>query len=44
MEMLQLDVEVRFVRDVLRGDDCNEMRVEMKGALETVMADEYREN
>ena len=44
LEMLQLGVEVRFVRDVLRGDDSNEMRVELKGALETSMAEEYREN
>ena len=32
------------MKDALRGDDCTELRVECRGALETVMSDEYREN
>jgi hypothetical protein len=41
---LQVDVDVKFVKDVLRGDDCSELRVECRGAIETVMSDEYKEN
>ncbi|CAN0111031.1 unnamed protein product [Ectocarpus fasciculatus] len=44
LEMVQLHVECKFVRDVLQGDDVSEMRVELKGILDTVMADEYKEN
>ena len=35
---------MRFVKDVLRGDECTELRVECKGTIETVMSDEYKEN
>jgi hypothetical protein len=44
LEMVQLNVQCTFVKDVLRGDEVSEMRVELKGILDTVMADEYKEN
>ena len=41
--MVQMNVECRFVRDVLKGDDTNELRVELKGMVKNVMCDEYKE-
>jgi hypothetical protein len=32
------------VRDVLKGDDVSEMRVELKGVVKNVMADEYKDD
>jgi trafficking protein particle complex subunit 3 len=43
LEMVQMSVECRFVRDVLKGDDTNELRVELKGMVKNVMCDEYKE-
>ncbi len=44
LEMVQLQVDCKFVKDVLRGDDSTELRVEFKGLVKNVMSDEYREN
>jgi len=43
LEMVQLQVECNFVRDKLRGDEINEIRVELKGMLEQSMADDYHD-
>lgn len=43
LEMVGLNVEARFVKDTLRGDDITEMRVELKGLVKNQMADEYKE-
>lgn len=44
LEMVQMKVECRFLKDVLLGHDCNELRVEFTGMLANVMSDEYKEN
>lgn len=41
--MIQLQVDARFVRDVLRGDDVTEIRLELKGVIKNTMSDEYKE-
>mmetsp|Transcript_25298 Transcript_25298/g.24203 ORF Transcript_25298/g.24203 Transcript_25298/m.24203 type:complete len:193 (+) Transcript_25298:91-669(+) len=43
LEMVQMSVDCRFVRDVLKGDNTNELRVELKGMVANVMSDEYKE-
>ncbi len=43
LEMVQLQVDCKFVKDVLKGDDITELRVELKGLMKNVMADEYKE-
>mmetsp|Transcript_8011 Transcript_8011/g.8154 ORF Transcript_8011/g.8154 Transcript_8011/m.8154 type:complete len:185 (-) Transcript_8011:37-591(-) len=43
LEMVQLQVDCRFVRDALRGDDLTEIRVELKSILSSQMADDYKE-
>ncbi|CAM9340439.1 unnamed protein product [Choristocarpus tenellus] len=43
LEMVQMKVECRFVRDVLRGDDVNEIRVELKQLMDDVMDEDYKE-
>ena len=43
LEMVQMSVDCRFIKDVLKGDDTNEMRVELKGLVKNVMCDEYKE-
>lgn len=42
LEMVQLKVECFFVRDTLRGDDVNEIRLELKEHIKDEMAEEYR--
>lgn len=44
LEMVQLQVECKFVRDVLKGDEVSELRVELKGTVKSAMAEEYGEN
>ena len=44
LEMVQMKVECRFVRDVLKGEDVSEMRVELKGLMKNSVSDEYAEN
>lgn len=44
LEMVQLQVECRFIRDVLHGDETNEIRVELKGMVSSGMSDDYKEN
>ena len=43
LEMVQLHVECSMVKDMLRGDEWNEIRVELKGMLEQTMAEDYQE-
>ncbi len=43
LEMVQLRVECHMVKDVLKGDETNEIRVELKGVLADDMAEEYQE-
>ena len=43
LEMVQMSVDCRFIKDVLKGDDTNEIRVELKGLVKNVMCDEYKE-
>ena len=44
LEMVQMRVECSFVRDLLRGDEITELRVELKGMIGHEMSDEYKEN
>jgi len=44
LEMVQMQVECRFVRDTLRGDECTEIRIELKGIIGHEMSEEYKEN
>ena len=41
LEMVQLKVQCYFLRDTLRGDDVNEMRLELKEIIKDEMAEEY---
>jgi hypothetical protein len=44
LEMVLLQVECQYVKDVLKGDDVSEIRVELKGVVKNVMAEEYNES
>ena len=45
LEMVRMNVECSFVRDMLRGDDVNEIRLELKGVIDEAanLGDEYKE-
>ena len=43
LSMVQLDVSTELVRELLRGDDTNEIRVVYKQSLRTEMASAYDE-
>jgi hypothetical protein len=43
LEQVNLRVECTFVKDVLRGDDVNEIRVELKEVLQDGAGEEYQE-
>lgn len=44
LEMIQMQVECRFVRDVLKGDDVSELRVELKGIMRSEMSADYKDD
>eukprot|EP00638_Chattonella_subsalsa_P006788 CAMPEP_0117757284 /NCGR_PEP_ID=MMETSP0947-20121206/14633_1 /TAXON_ID=44440 /ORGANISM="Chattonella subsalsa, Strain CCMP2191" /LENGTH=188 /DNA_ID=CAMNT_0005577135 /DNA_START=45 /DNA_END=611 /DNA_ORIENTATION=+ len=44
LEMIQIRVECRFVKDVLHGDDINEIRIELKEILEETTGEDYKES
>ncbi len=43
LEMVQMRVECHMVKDVLKEDETNEIRIELKGVLADDMAEEYQE-
>lgn len=43
LEQVNLKVNCEFVRDVLQGDDVNEIRVELKEVLAVSAGDDYKE-
>lgn len=43
LEMVQLQVDCKIIRDILKGDEVTELRVELKGMMKNTMADEYKE-
>jgi hypothetical protein len=43
LEMVQMSVDCKILRDVLKGDDVTEIKVELKGIMKNTMADEYKE-
>ena len=44
LEMVQLKVECAFVRDTLKGDEVNEITVEILQVMEEQMGDDYKDN
>mmetsp|Transcript_7273 Transcript_7273/g.10203 ORF Transcript_7273/g.10203 Transcript_7273/m.10203 type:complete len:173 (+) Transcript_7273:102-620(+) len=44
LEMVQMKVETKFIKDLLKGDDTNEIRVELKEIMADKMDDQYFEN
>jgi hypothetical protein len=44
LEMVQLKVECAFVRDTLKGDEVNEMTVEILQVMEEQIGDDYKDN
>eukprot|EP00753_Platysulcus_tardus_P019683 PLAT7424.1.p2 GENE.PLAT7424.1~~PLAT7424.1.p2 ORF type:complete len:188 (+),score=71.82 PLAT7424.1:34-597(+) len=43
LELINLRVECSFVRDLLRGDEVTEIRVDLKEVLEDAAGEEYKE-
>jgi len=43
LEMVQVQVDVAFVKDILCGDDRNEIRVEHRGAVKIAFNEDYEE-
>ena len=44
LEMVQIRAQCRFVRDTLRGDEVNEIQVEIQERIEETMGDDYKDN
>lgn len=44
LEMLQMQVECHYTKEILRGDDVNEIRVELKGVIRNAMAESYKDD
>ena len=44
LEMIQIKAQCKFLRDTLRGDEVNEIQVEIIEVMEDTMGDEYRDN
>jgi trafficking protein particle complex subunit 3 len=44
LEMILLQVRCKFLRDTLRGDDVNEIQVEILEVMEEQMGDDYKDN
>lgn len=44
LEMILLKVDCYYVKDVLRGDETNEIRVCLLEKMQVEMADEYKES
>lgn len=44
LEMVQLQVDCKFIRDTLKGDEFMEIKLENKGIIRNVMSDDYKEN
>ncbi len=42
--MIQIRAECRFLRDTLRGDEVNEIEVEILEVMEEQMGDDYKDN
>ena len=40
---MQLKVDCYIVKDMLKGTDVNELRVELKSILKNTMSDDYKE-
>jgi hypothetical protein len=44
LEMINIKADCRFLRDTLRGDEVNEIQVDITEVMEDSMGDEYRDN
>uniref|UniRef100_A0A7S2SEE0 Trafficking protein particle complex subunit n=1 Tax=Rhizochromulina marina TaxID=1034831 RepID=A0A7S2SEE0_9STRA len=44
LEMIQVRAQCKFVRDTLKGDDVNEIQVEIQEVMEEVMSEDYKDN
>ena len=44
LEMILLSVRCKFLRDTLRGDEVNEIQVEILEVMEEQMGDDYKDN
>ena len=44
LEMIQIKAVCRFRRDILRGDEVNEIQVDIQEVMEETMGDEYADN
>lgn len=42
--MMQLKVDCYFVKDMLKGHEMNELRIELKSVLKNIMSDDYKES